>query len=294
MIDEGPASSNGRPRQVFVLGTGRSGTTTVARFLSAVPGCRVVHELEPILLRETIAYLTGAMSHDEMVDLLRRTRSPEVIGGERLSGESNQRLSFLLPALAEAFPSARYIWLIRDGREAVTSIRRRKWYHRREAEVRHPDMIEWASTRVQGDQVGEMPAEQWAELAPFSRICWYWSYTNRLIPRQAATLNLSLLQVRLEDLATAADGVKAFCGLPDAATPPVPIANMTPAHKRRSSDDWTRGERREFERLAGVVMDEHYPDWREYLKLGLARESRILTHRAWRTLRHPLRSRRRV
>jgi hypothetical protein len=145
--------------QVFVVGTGRSGTRTLAALLSSASGCRVVHEQDPPLLAEVCDHLAGRLSRRQMTDVLRRTRSVETIGGERLSGEANQRLSFVLPALAEAFPTARLVWLIRDGRTTVASMHHRKWYHPRETVERPGAVRSWAIHRLRGDEVGDLSGD---------------------------------------------------------------------------------------------------------------------------------------
>ena len=40
-----------RPAPLFILSTGRSGTTSIANMLSAVPGVVIVHERRPKLLK---------------------------------------------------------------------------------------------------------------------------------------------------------------------------------------------------------------------------------------------------
>jgi len=251
-----------RPAHVFVVGTGRSGTTTLSELLSSVPGCAVEHEREPKLLQEVKAFLEGTFSHEAMVDLLRGTRSPA--GGDVLSGESNTQLSFVLPPLAEAFPAARVIWLIRDGRDVVASMVTRGIYHRRELE-RPGGAKEWARTRLQADRVGDLSPGDWAQLTPFARCCWLWSYTQRVIGRDLARLKLPWLRIRLEELAASRSQLATFCGLPGDALQAVPHSNRS-ARAPKGSRVWSRREIEQFRRLCGPVMDEHYPGWEEDLR----------------------------
>lgn len=223
-----------------------------------------------MLLPEVSGYLTGSLPHNEMVRLLSRTRGHSHPDATRLIGESNQRLSFVLPALAEAFPDARYLWVIRDGRRAVASMHCRYWYHRREARLRHPALEPWAAHRIHADIVNDMTSERWRSLDPFARCCWYWAYTNRLIADQAATLGLNLLRVSLEGFTTTLPSVLDFLDLSDLAPADVPHANKT--HSGPSArwwrspipwSDWTVGRRRTFDEFAGPVMDRYYAGWRD-------------------------------
>jgi hypothetical protein len=253
--------------QVFVLGTGRCGTATVASLLDTIPGCAVGHEIDPKLLGEVDLYLNGRMSHDEMVSLLRRTRSRETIGGERLSGEANQRLSFVLPALTSAFPNARFIWLIRDGRTTVASMHHRKWYHPREASIRHPTVRQWTQSRVRGDVVGDFSAEDWAKLDPFGQCCWYWSYTNRLIDQEISRLNLEALPLKIEQLAKNLPRLARFLGLNE-ITEEVRVVDPASAGRPPSWRRWSPGQRQVFREFCGELMNEHYPGWENEMSFG--------------------------
>jgi sulfotransferase family protein len=257
--------------QVFVVGTGRSGTKSLADLLSSIPGCRVRHELQPPLLSEAIAYLEDRLAHNEIVELLRRTRAPESVGGERLSGESNNRLSFVLPALAEAFPNARIVWLIRDGRDVVSSMQERRVYHPDEAKLRRERGREWAGTRIHADAVGDLPPGEWARLDPFGRSCWYWSYTNRLIARDLGRLGVRSLLVKLEHLVPSWPLMGDFLGLPPGLPTQIPHSNRSSRSPMRWTL-WSSGQQALFRELCGSLMDEHYPGWDEEMRRGVGAE----------------------
>jgi hypothetical protein len=265
--------------QVFVVGTGRSGTATLAAMLSTPPGCRVAHEHEPRLLAEVSDFLAGRLSHAQMVELLRRTRGPAAIGGTRLSGEANQRLSFILPALAEAFPAARLLWVLRDGRATVASMHHRKWYHPREASERPPAVAGFATHRVQGDEVGDVSPAAWRRLDAFGRCCWYWAYTNRLIEREAARLGLPLLRLRLEDIDDHLDELAAFLDLGGALPRQAPRSNEATGGRPLSWRAWSPRQRATFAILAGAEMDRHYPGWRTDMRWTIGQEVRGLLTR---------------
>ncbi|MCC6222818.1 MAG: hypothetical protein IT201_04935 [Thermoleophilia bacterium] len=284
----GERPPNARPTHVFIVGTGRSGTATIADLLSAPPGCVVEHEREPKLLTEVSDYLAGRIEPGEMAELLSRTRNPEAIGGERLSGEANQRLSFVLGPLAEAFPHARLVWLLRDGRTAVASMHHRGWYHPREPEVRSPVVRGWATTRVAGDAVGDVAPDEWERLDAFGRCCWYWSYTGRVIA--ASSGRLPLLRVKLEELAERRLDLAAFLGVAELASAAVPRSNASSSGRPTSWRLWSPRQRATFARLCGPVMDEHYPGWRDELTLAVHQHAAALAARGLLALRSGLAS----
>jgi hypothetical protein len=261
-----PEAGEKRPTHIFILGTGRCGTKTLADALSQIPGCVVRHEIEPVLLAEVSDYLTGRLGEDELVRLLKETRSPEQIGGELVSGESNQRLSFIVPALQRAFPLARYIWVIRDGRDVVASTTFRGWYDYPYAGSRVKG--KWRDHRIRGDVMGVMTENEWSSMSAFAKNCWYWAFTNNLIARQAGRLGLHIFKIRLEDLFSCSRGMMEAIGLPSNVGLPIMHANK--AQRRHKFDAeplnwscWSKTQRGEFERYAGDIMDEHYEGWRD-------------------------------
>ena len=267
--------------QVFVIGTGRSGTTTLARWLSTPAGCHVGHEQEPLLLAEVTDYLSGRLSHADLVALLRATRSTAALGGECLSGEANQRLSFVLPALAEAFPAARLVWIVRDGRTAIASMWHRRWYQPREAEERPAAVQPWIQHRLRADQVGEMSTAEWEALDGFARCCWYWAYTNRHIERDLARLQLPALCVRIEDLDLRREELVAFLGSAAFLPRQLPRANEATGGTPLPWRAWSPSERATFRRLCGPVMDRHYPDWEASFTWTASEEIGAALARSW-------------
>lgn len=261
-------SSPHRPMQVFILGTGRSGTHAMSQMLSQLDGCYVPHEIEPLLLSEVVRYLRGELKKEDIVALLRSTRSPAVVGGALLSGESNQRLSFILPCLREAFPDARYLWMIRDGREVVASTMQRGWYTNAYDRM-DSRRAAWERYRVRADDVGELSSSEWEAMSVLEKNCWYWSYTNRLIERDTKQLGLNVLQLRLPTVQKHMKEVMSFLGLPSLAPSAFMRTNAEnnvrlwypgrPIHWRY----WSGSHRRAFEDVAGQAMDQFFGGWRE-------------------------------
>jgi hypothetical protein len=248
-------------RVLFVLGTGRCGTRSIVDLISHVPGCRLEHERSPVLLREASEYAEGRMAHPAMVRLLQATRGPETFHASRVAGEANQRLSLVLPALAEAVPDATYLWLIRDGRATVDSLHRRFCYHRDEARLR-PGLGEWAESRPNGHRLGVFEQGEWQGMNGFARCCWYWAYTNDLIEGEADRLSLPLQQVRLEELAWRLPSLAAQLGL-TAEELQTRRSNSSTDARKAGWRHWSQSQRDVFENHAGATMDRWYPGWRE-------------------------------
>jgi len=274
-----------KPIRLFVLSTGRSGTKTIAENLSYFPGCVVQHEVNPKLLSEVSGYLKGTVTHSELVELLRETRSVDRIGGTYLSGESNQRLSFCIDAINEAFLNSRYLWLIRDGREVVTSMHHRHWYDSNEDVIREKSLLKWANTRICADQVGEMSSSEWSALGAFGRCCWYWSYTNRVIAESAGRLEIAIRQVRLEQLEQEWEKICLWLGISVTQNMRVKVMNQSSGGKPVPWQSWSRKQRDIFCRYAGSEMDVFYPDWRENMSPNGLKIISAATNRSVRAMR---------
>lgn len=249
------------PRLLYVVGTGRCGTESIADLISALPDCRVDHERQPVLFQESIDYLEKRMTQKAMVDLLRDTRAPETSEAWRVAGESNQRLSLVLPALDEAFPDARYLWMIRDGRATVDSLHQRFWYHSREASLR-PALREWAESRPDGHLLGVLEEDEWRSMDRFARCCWYWTFVNGLIESHSEAVGARMLGVRLEELDSRLGEIAYHVGIPERELEAAPHSNSTRDARRAGWTSWSPGQRASFERYAGDAMDCWYPDWR--------------------------------
>jgi hypothetical protein len=259
------ARTKGKYTMYFVVSTGRSGTKTLATLLSLTGGCVCMHEPFPQLIMESSAYRYGTISDVELLDLLRETRSPHVDGS--IYCESNQTLSLIIPLLSEAFPEARFLWLIRNGLDMVASAYAKQWYSgHSENHDRYEDCppIEraWIDGRIRGDQCGDMSPDAWRRLDRFRRCCWYWDYVNRTIEddlTQYAANRFELL--RLEDLNERLPELLSWMGLKATITP---VAKRTNVGKRKPYPwtEWSDAQRAAFEATCGELMDRLYPAWR--------------------------------
>lgn len=236
----------------FVVSTGRSGTTSLAHLLDGSPDCICRHEPPPEWNEESTRYLYGDLPRAELVNRLQQTLSPTVEG--KHYGEVSLKLSTMIPALHEAFPQAKFVWLIRDGRDFVASAYNWGFYHPRRTD-------EWERWRVRADRLGLMTTARWHSLSRFEKVCWHWHYINQHIEQQLTQCGCESFFVRLEDLDTQTDAIFDFLDLRRPDTPDVPHLNAKP--KPRRWHRWNQGEKQAFLRRCGAGMDQHYPGWRD-------------------------------
>lgn len=114
---------------VFVIGAPRSGTTFLGDCVGALPG--VSYHFEPIATKAAARWVyEGAWSewkarlyYRAVYRWLLRIRGD---GGKRFS-EKTPRNCFLIDFLRRNFPGARFLYIVRDGRDAALSHRKMPW-----------------------------------------------------------------------------------------------------------------------------------------------------------------------
>jgi glycosyltransferase involved in cell wall biosynthesis/DNA-binding SARP family transcriptional activator len=250
----------------FVLSTGRSGTKTIAKRLSELRDCLCLHEPAPQLILESSAYRYGRIENEKLRQLLLQTRQPVVNG--KVYGESNQTLALIVPVLAKSFPKAKFIWLIRNGLDVVSSIFSRQWYTGHSAnhdryEDCPPLEKAWIDGRIRGDLCGDVPFVKWKKMNPFARCCWYWAYVNRTIENDLSDHCRvgSHKRLKLEELYQSLPEIPAWLGLDQT------LRQKSGRHNRAHYtlypwQKWSIEERKTFLYWCGPLMDRLYPDWR--------------------------------
>jgi hypothetical protein len=123
-------------RMVFVVGSPRSGTSFSAGSLGAMPGFVDLGEVNALkavispFVRRLQTSLDRRNARDEMVAELRHL----LVGAQRMSLAAGRRCveqtpesTFLIRELAQAFPEASFVHVVRDGRDVVCSLLERGW-----------------------------------------------------------------------------------------------------------------------------------------------------------------------
>jgi hypothetical protein len=241
----------------FVLSAGRSGSRTIVRTLSQFRNAVCLHHPKPDLVLEATAYHYGSYPQDAIKQVLRASRKPFI--GRKIYGEANLQLSLLIPVLREVFPHAKYVWLTRDGRDAVASMYYRGWYDDA-AQTRIPAY--WHQARLQGDRTGDFSEAAWAALSRFERCCWLWKKYNLIIEASLASTDRLLWQhVPLEYLKAALDELATFLGLKRGWRMLVERHNVA-LQPVTYWEAWASEQRAQFEHHCGAEMDRWYPQWR--------------------------------
>jgi Sulfotransferase family len=238
-------------RLVFVLGSPRSGTTFLASALGALPGFVDLGEVLP--LKSAIPELAGLPEEEaarRMRRILERVRLLALVRGLR-GVEQTPETAFVVGAAARAYPQARRLHLVRDGRDVVCSLLERGWLN--------------ASRDRQGDDIGGTygaRARFWVEpervrefeqASDATRAAWAWRrYAG-------AARSGDVFELRYEDVAADPERASALLGEHLGVPPPVLLEPLSRVHARsvgRYRRDLTADQLRDVEREAGPLLAE--------------------------------------
>lgn len=176
-----------KPPAMFVLSTGRSGSMMIARALAKHPALFAIHEPQIHLNVEAyVAWKLGKSVLDRRVlskvELKRKRKVEQVQENGLIYVESSHYLSLLIPYLASIF-DARFVHLVRDGRQFVRSAMDCGFYQRIHSPsamakqvVRRKFLIDVGVTDEDLLLVPPLLAH-----TRFRRCAWLWSEVNTII-----------------------------------------------------------------------------------------------------------------
>ena len=270
-------------RPFFIVSSGRSGTAMLHKALSIVPGVEMHHEYmvqvtQPLSVRR---YL-GLIDAEETARLIAQTYG----GALRYSdaahwGDSSNKLSWLIPDLAAAFPRARFVHLVRDGRKVASSYFHKlggECYDDRSTRILQAHYDDPAACLAPPPEKkywwplprhGSPDAAAFRGFSQFERICWHWAEMNRLVLKELSEIPAErTLFVRLEELRASPSEVRElyeFLGLPYRDEAYGVFAR--PHNVNRPEDRLLDAEQRaQFEAIAGDMLARlGYADKPEYV-----------------------------
>lgn len=238
-------------RLVFVVGCPRSGTTFLASALGAVPGFVDLGEVNP--LKAAIPDLARLPAEEAAPRLRRIVETTRRLGlVHSLRGvEQTPETAFALQAAAAAYPQARAVHIVRDGRDVVASLLERGWLGDGRRGTDDAGQPYGAHVRfwVEPGRQAEFAAAGEAR-----RAAWAW---RRYISAVRAAPAPPCLEVRYERLAADPDGVAAeLAAFLDA--PRAPLADRLRAAHAASVGRWQRdlsaADLRQVEEEAGELL----------------------------------------
>jgi len=187
-------------RLVFVTGCPRSGTTFVAGALGSQPGFVDLGEVHPLkAATPTLSRLGEAEAADRLRRVLDRVRRLGLV--RHLRGvEQTPETAHVLPAALAAYPEAKAVHVVRDGRDVVCSLLERGWLSSGRAGADDARLGYGSGARfwVEPERV-----EEFERLSDAGRAAWAWRrYVLAARARPERTI-----EVRYEEIAADPDAV---------------------------------------------------------------------------------------
>jgi hypothetical protein len=216
-------------RLIFVVGSPRSGTTFLGQTLGRQPGVVDLDEVQP--LKAAIPALAG-LPEAEQARRFRRTlelvRTLGLVGHLR-GVEQTPETSFVLPAAFRAYPEARALHMLRDGRDVVCSLLERGWLsaRRSDADDAHQSFGVHPRFWVEPER-----RDEFSRVSDARRAAWAW---RRYVTAVRAVADGRVLEIRYESLTRSGEPIAAHLGL----DPRLLTAALAAAH-RESVGRWRR------------------------------------------------------
>jgi hypothetical protein len=200
-------------RLVFVVGSPRSGTTFLAGAIGSLPGFVDLGEVAPV--KAAVPELAAA-SREEAARRLRRllavARRVGLVGSVR-PVEQTPEVAFVVEAVARAYPDARIIHLVRDGRDVVCSLVERGWLSADRAGADDAGIAFGAHARF---WVEPERRDEFAAASDARRAAWAWRrYVTAARAAPALVHEIRYERMADEPNAVAAD-LAAYVGAPEA------------------------------------------------------------------------------
>ena len=180
-------------RLVFVLGSPRSGTTFLAGAIGSLPGFVDLGEVAP--LKAAVPELAALEPH-EAARRLRRilgvARRVGLVGAVR-AVEQTPELAHLVRIVPLAYPEARIVHIVRDGRDVVCSLLDKPWLHKEQVKTDDAGIAYGSYARF---WVEQNRREEFESASDARRAAWVW----RRYVTAARSAGTPLLEIRYEQM----------------------------------------------------------------------------------------------
>lgn len=181
-------------RLVFVVGSPRSGTTFLAGAIGSLPGFVDLGEVAP--LKAAVPELVRLPAPEAAIRLRRILAVARRVGlvGAVRGVEQGPDTGYLLEAVSIAYPEARIVHIVRDGRDVACSLLEKPWLRPGEAKTDDAGTSHGAYARwwVEPERRSEFEAASDARRAA-------WAWRSYLMAARSA--GVPLLELRYERMA---------------------------------------------------------------------------------------------
>jgi len=178
----------------FIISTGRTGTRSLAKFLNHFSENYALHEPLPNLLKEGNDYARNLIDSSQIKDKFiaaRQYHFKKLVNNPSIVNyiESNNRLYSFIEPLRELYKGAKFIHVVRDGRDVVRSGVSRNFYTTKDK-----------AYRIRANHFPDDPYyDKWRDMDQFQKVCWWWLKKEQLIYDATHDYNDSIM-IKFNDL----------------------------------------------------------------------------------------------
>lgn len=249
----------------FILSTGRTGTTFLGnKFFPSFENVTSFHEPQPDFFDLGVKMARGELSDLRAARIIEPNRRWILNKMEKLDNnvyvEANHYLFSLVSVLQKIYSDARFIHVVRDGRDFVRSAYNRNWY----------------STNSRYDRITarDFPEDscydRWAKMTRFEKIAWHWQKKDRFIEKALEEVQQSV-RVYFESVFDAEKNYAGLRKMVNFLNLDAGIINEIDLSKKRSTgsyqiphwSDWDEDEIDKFKQIAGKRLQKHGYGWEE-------------------------------
>jgi hypothetical protein len=240
-------------RLVFVVGSPRSGTTFLGRTVGSIPGFADLSEVTALKAAiPRLAALPPAEAGERVERILERVRHLALVHTLR-SVEQTPETSFVLTGVLLAYPEARALHIVRDGRDVVCSLLERGWLKAGRPGQDDARLSFGAQARfwVEPDRL-----EEFGRVSDAARAAWAWRRYVETVRRQADD---RVLELRYEQMINDPEPTAKAIAAHLEADPKQVLAGLGKAFDRsigRYRRDLTPEQLADVEREAGPLLNE--------------------------------------
>lgn len=176
-------------RIVFVLSTGRCGSTSIVKMFNQHPKFSAFHEDIPELIKLSTELAEKPELKKEIHNQLDLIFKNKIWSGpsSKIHVHSDHRLWNLVEFLSDYFPNSVFIHLIRNPYDSLKSFVPRNWYPDDFDENDKKNIFE--KYRLRGNRLGIFTNEQWQGFSNPEKCAWYWNFVNVGISSQLKELD---------------------------------------------------------------------------------------------------------
>ena len=198
----------------FIIGSGRCGTRSLYRMFAGETDVDIHHEYKTIDVQQiSVLYYSKKISFDEACDRIKKIYDPAIYYSDgNVWIDSSNKCSWIVDVLHSLYPNAKFLSLIRDGRNVVSSFYyklREEMYDDKSTKI----LTEWLSGTTDVMPPAEKPYwwnipihdkvkyEKFKEYNRFERVCFHWYEINKHIGDSFKKLpKKQTMFIRFEDL----------------------------------------------------------------------------------------------